>query len=142
MLWPGVQASAGPRQAADNTNVNASPKQQEDDRWGDNIVLAAATLPADTASPAAPAAPAAPLDPGSGEPQPGAHWAPEHWALALVTWLCRDPSDRAGGGAALQTLQGGLHQLDTDLQRQHAGVSVSGGNHSLSDIWSFNISYL
>ena len=73
MLWPGVQASAGPRQAADNTNVNASPKQQEDDRWGDNIVLAAATLLADTASPAAPAAPAAPLDPGSGEPQPGAH---------------------------------------------------------------------
>ena len=70
MLWPGDQASAGPRQAADNTNVNASPKQQEDDRWGDNIVLAAATLPADTA---APAAPAAPLNPGSGEPQPGAH---------------------------------------------------------------------
>ena len=73
MLWPGDQASAGPRQAADNTNVNASPKQQEDDRWGDNIVLAAATLPADTA------APAAPLDPGSGEPQPGAHWASDHW---------------------------------------------------------------
>ena len=85
MLWPGDQASAGPRQAADNTNVNASPKQQEDDRWGDNIVLAAATLPAAPAAlaapaaPAAPAGPAAPLDPGSGEPQPGAHWAPELW---------------------------------------------------------------
>ena len=73
LLRPGEaepdQASAGPRRAADNTNVNASPKQQEDDRWGDNIVLAAATLPA---APPAPAAPAAPLDPGSGEPQPGA----------------------------------------------------------------------